>query len=249
MSLVEAKCTNCGAALKVDNKQDAAICEHCGAAFIIEKAINNYTINVYGSDSVFEIRAGILEKYNGLEEAVMIPDTVKKIGESAFQNLDGLISVVVPNSVTEIGWQTFSGCSNLKQITIPEGLNIGAVIIPADINSLTQKQMYNIWHALGLTYSKPMASGWFYKNDVTVNGRKIDSPKRSGCYIATAVYGSYDAPEVLVLRRFRDEILSRSLAGRIFIQVYYFVSPALAKWIGKNGIVRRLLDKLVKKLS
>lgn len=40
MPLVDAKCTNCGAPLKLDNTKDAAICEHCGSAFIVEKAIN-----------------------------------------------------------------------------------------------------------------------------------------------------------------------------------------------------------------
>ncbi len=44
MPLVNAKCTNCGANLKVDNTKDATICEHCGSAFIVEKAINNYNI-------------------------------------------------------------------------------------------------------------------------------------------------------------------------------------------------------------
>ena len=33
MPLVDAKCTNCGAPLKIDNSKDAAICEHCGSAF------------------------------------------------------------------------------------------------------------------------------------------------------------------------------------------------------------------------
>lgn len=44
MPLVNAKCTNCGASLKVDSNKDAAICEHCGSAYIVEKAVNNYNI-------------------------------------------------------------------------------------------------------------------------------------------------------------------------------------------------------------
>lgn len=43
MPLVQAKCTNCGAALEVDNTQDAMVCKYCGNAFVVEKAINNYT--------------------------------------------------------------------------------------------------------------------------------------------------------------------------------------------------------------
>ena len=42
MALVPAKCTECGAAIEVDAKKEAGICEHCGTAFITEKAINNF---------------------------------------------------------------------------------------------------------------------------------------------------------------------------------------------------------------
>lgn len=45
MPLVAAQCTNCGAALQVDNSKDAAVCRYCGSAFIVEKAIHNYEIN------------------------------------------------------------------------------------------------------------------------------------------------------------------------------------------------------------
>ena len=37
MPLVDAKCTNCGANLKIDDTNDAAICEYCGSAFVVEK--------------------------------------------------------------------------------------------------------------------------------------------------------------------------------------------------------------------
>ena len=34
--------------------------------------------------------------------------------------------------------------------------------------------------------------------------RNIEEVKKGGCYVATAVYGSYDCPQVWTLRRVRD---------------------------------------------
>ncbi len=70
------------------------------------------------------------------------------------------------------------------------------------------------------------------------------SCKKSGCFIATACYGSYQSPEVLLLRKFRDNILYRSYWGRAFIRVYYFVSPPLAVAIANNEIARMLTRKI-----
>jgi cold shock CspA family protein len=49
------------------------------------------------------------------------------------------------------------------------------------------------------------------------------------CFIATAVYGDYDHPNVRSLRHFRDEQLKKSGLGRSFIAFYYKKSPALAE--------------------
>ncbi|HBG3257135.1 TPA: hypothetical protein KP562_001318 [Clostridioides difficile] len=74
-----------------------------------------------------------------------------------------------------------------------------------------------------------------------------------GCYIATAVYGSYHAPEVMILRKFRDDVLSKYLLGRIFIKVYYTLSPPVANWLKDakkvNLLVKNILDKFVYRLS
>jgi len=81
----------------------------------------------------------------------------------------------------------------------------------------------------------------------------LPEKKRRGCYIATAVYGSYDCPQVWVLRRFRDQILEKYGWGRAFIRFYYAVSPKMAVYFGKNRLLRkngrRLLDRLVKILE
>ena len=75
----------------------------------------------------------------------------------------------------------------------------------------------------------------------------------SGCYVATAVYGSYDCPEVWTLRRYRDNVLAKSIFGRTFIRVYYAVSPTAVKLFGKrkwfNRLFRSPLDRFVKKLT
>ena len=75
----------------------------------------------------------------------------------------------------------------------------------------------------------------------------------SGCYIATMVYGSYDAPEVLLLRKFRDEILSKFLAGRCFIKIYYQYSPGFVSRFRNsrtvNKYIKFMLDFFIQFLS
>ena len=82
---------------------------------------------------------------------------------------------------------------------------------------------------------------------------KYLSDKYGACYIATAVYGSYDAPEVCTLRLFRDNYLAKRGWGRSFIKIYYKYSPKLIRSIKKNNILnvffRNLLDKFVAKIS
>ena len=46
MSFVKAQCTNCGAALDVEPSLEAAVCPYCHTAYIVQKAINNYTTNI-----------------------------------------------------------------------------------------------------------------------------------------------------------------------------------------------------------
>ena len=81
------------------------------------------------------------------------------------------------------------------------------------------------------------------------------APKSSGggCYVATAVYGSYDCPEVWTLRRYRDSTLSETWYGRTFIRTYYAVSPTLVKWFGHTAWFKNMwkgkLDRMVADLQ
>ena len=52
MPLTKAQCTNCGANLEVDSAKEAAICPYCGAAYIVEKAINNYHIQTIQAENI-----------------------------------------------------------------------------------------------------------------------------------------------------------------------------------------------------
>ncbi|GEM_PF-2615043 len=65
------------------------------------------------------------------------------------------------------------------------------------------------------------------------------------CFIATACYGNYDAPEVLVLRQFRDDKLLKTLFGKVFVRVYYSVSPFFAKLISKSDLLKTSVRQYV----
>lgn len=78
--------------------------------------------------------------------------------------------------------------------------------------------------------------------DVTQIG-VVGGEKR--CFIATAVYGSENAPDVLILRRFRDDILLSSMFGRFLINIYYRLSPPVARLLSSNSFLRRVVRKAV----
>ena len=68
---------------------------------------------------VFDIRNGVLRKYNGADTRVVIPGGVTEIGKTAFIQCGRLISVTIPDSVTQIGFAAFAKCVSLTSVTIP----------------------------------------------------------------------------------------------------------------------------------
>lgn len=83
--------------------------------------------------------------------------------------------------------------------------------------------------------------------------KQTQAAQAQGCYIATAIYGSYDCSQVWTLRRFRDDILDRTLVGRCFIKLYYSISPYLVKKFGDSHVFKKIfkapLDHLVSTLK
>lgn len=98
-----------------------------------------------------------------------------------------------------------------------------------------------------------------YPQDYYVEIKQPTTPSnsktsKSGCFIATAVYGSYHLHQVLILREFRDSTLSNSSLGCFLIQIYYKVSPAIANYIKNKpnliNLVRTwVLNPIVKSIS
>lgn len=78
------------------------------------------------------------------------------------------------------------------------------------------------------------------------NSNSPTQKKSEGCYIATMVYGDYDNPQVVVLRRFRDNRLLTNLPGKVFVKLYYWISPKLVKILNShkhiNKGIRKILD-------
>ena len=155
MPFVQAKCTNCGGVLAVDETLDAAVCPFCNTPYVVEKAINNYNItnnisvqnggvvNIIGNvKKDFEIKAGTLIKYIGESQDVIVPDTVKFIENKAFMGLS-ITKVSLPNGLSKIGKEAFKNCKMLQEINLPDSIiieqeafcnciNLKNVIIPVN---------------------------------------------------------------------------------------------------------------------
>ncbi len=115
------------------------------------------------SDSQLIIVDGILVSGKNCSGDVVIPDTVKSIGSSAFLSCKELTSVVIPDSVTSIGESAFKGCENLESISIPDTVTsigssafynckkITSITIPDSVKSMGYNVFYGCTSLKDLT--------------------------------------------------------------------------------------------------
>jgi len=72
-----------------------------------------------------------------------------------------------------------------------------------------------------------------------------EEEKKKGCFIATAVYGSPYANEVVLLKQFRDIYLLNNSLGKSFVKFYYFISPPIANRISKRNYLKTIIKSIL----
>lgn len=117
--------------------------------------------------------------------------------------------------------------------------------VPPRVNELYENQVRATSEKIRKyipNYSYPKLSRKFQES-LPVNS----GTKKEGCYIATSIYGDYDHPKVIILRRFRDNTLKCSFIGNILVVIYYRISPTIVKIFGSQSYfakpIKYLLDK------
>jgi len=100
-------------------------------------------------------------------------------------------------------------------------------------------------HALELKYSGAAVSASAEKarerGDAAherFNTQMRESQRDSRCFIASHAYGLQD-PRTEMLRQWRDEVLMPTATGRVFVKLYYLVSPALVRACRRISILDR----------
>ena len=201
-----------------------------------------------------------------------------QVGHYGYQNGVSDVWQSGPNSaggVSVKGAFSFDGTKQIKYISIrfipynrvgdavgctTKGVSEYGLRCTGPYNANTRCSFFgeNMWYNNGITSVRVTGASIEYMDGSTeeLSGSDIGSAvvaPAGGCYVATAVYGSYDCPQVWTLRRYRDNDLAETWYGRAFIHTYYAISPTLVKWFGHTEWFKKMwrgkLDRMVKNLQ
>lgn len=151
----------------------------------------------------------------------------------------------------EKGFNYITMASAAKDLPIEATDTSSFSISPRRIEGLTNDNIYYFKSALidtagNVGFYSQSANDTDCSNSATGGNdcRKVQPSEvvgvldKTNCFIATAAYGTQFAPQLDILRDFRDQILMNSQAGRDFIHFYYAKSPYYAKLILQSTAAR-----------
>ena len=98
----------------------------------------------------FVIENGVLKKYAGTGEDVVIPDGVTEIGDWAFLNCRTLTEVTIPEGIVKIGANAFLDCKKLKTARIPNSVMIIGIKAFCGCDSLSSLSVPGGLKAVGM---------------------------------------------------------------------------------------------------
>jgi len=199
-----------------------------------EKALNEVASRVISiSDMLFN---GAKNHYEGIDAQIRA-NYIQEYVNNAFASFQTLYSL---GDSLEIYYGEKKYACDLAVLAWKSGVKSHNAVIPLLDNKEPNKEEIR-------NYADKITK---YDSSYQIPATPISS---GGCYVATAVYGSYDCPQVWTLRCYRDDVLDKTWYGKTFIQFYYAVSPTIVKWFGKatwfNYIFRKMLDNIIEKLN
>lgn len=272
MALISLKCPNCDGEIQLDDNKESGFCLYCGSRLLFKDAVYKNKlelsgkINIEGVPTVgnLMLRGDEYVTTGDIDKAIEYYNKALDIDVGNTIVRSKLNEVFIRKNTEKVNPYIINGLELNQEdydqfmLCINSGSNIAAIKV------IRQSTGWEFGEAKDFVYNylanKNQSKNNNYaanpdqsKRTNTANNANNNIPKKSGgCYIATAVYGSYEAPEVIVLRKFRDEVLLKSIIGRIFVVTYYAVSPPIANWLRNakkaNTIVRKILNRFVNKL-
>lgn len=237
MSVENGKCPSCGGPLLLDSSKEKSICKFCGHEIIIQQAIQKCTIDgIANFDTLMLSAQRAIEFEEDFDKASKFYREALNLRPDDYQALWGAFLC----EISAIDW-----AYHFK----------GYVQVPGDIPTQIQEALKRYGNR-AYTNSPEEVKPYYYQEMQKLQSLYIapkQEEKKKGCYIATAVYGSYDCPEVWVLRRYRDQDLEKNSFGRLFIKIYYALSPTMVRLFRKkrwfNIFWKKKLDKKIAKLK
>lgn len=214
---------------------------------------------IYDIDSSLEMVLNLIKKLPENDKKAFISMVTLDVGTTAIAAFNGSFQELEETKNPEVFSMFFKNCvsaitlqenfADLLESSFPEDKNIYDICVEFWERSIG----YRVRMAPYLDDKKPNQE---FINQLSEKIKRSkaeytapETVKKGPCFIATAVYGSYDCPEVWTLRRYRDDVLAARWYGRLFIKSYYAISPVIVRLFGNTELFKKFwknkLDDLV----